>query len=58
MTYYYFSKADLGYEKVIIVFEQGCLGKPVCILNANDIQRLSKEWLKETENSKQLEAGK
>ena len=49
MTYYYFSKADLNYEKVIIVFEQGCLGKPVCILNKDAIERLIKEWHTEPE---------
>lgn len=46
MTYYYFSKADLGYRKVIIVFEEGCLGKPTCILNEDDLKILTKEWEK------------
>ena len=44
MTYYYFAKGDLSFEKVIIVFEEGCLGKPVCILDKNAIQRLNEEW--------------
>jgi len=44
MTFYYFSKAELGYETVLIVFEQGCLGKPICILGKDAVERLIKEW--------------
>ena len=44
MTDYYFSKAKLTFAEVIIVFEQGCLGKPVCILDKNAVERLTKEW--------------
>ncbi len=44
MTFYYFSKAELDFETVLIVFEQGCLGKPVCILDKDAIKRLKEEW--------------
>jgi len=47
MTYYYFSKGKLDWQNIIIVFEQGCLGKPVCILDKDAIERLNKEWHKE-----------
>lgn len=46
MTYFYFSKATLGWTDCIIVFEQGNLGMPVCILQKNDIDRLLEEWQK------------
>lgn len=46
MTYFYFSKAILDFTEVVLVFEQGKLGMPVCILQEQDIIRINKEWEK------------
>ena len=47
MTYYYFTKVktDWGHDdEWIVVFEQGCMGKPVCLLDKEAVERLVKEW--------------
>lgn len=45
MVDFYFSKAVLSYgKKVIIVFEHGGMGKPICVLDKHDIKELNKEW--------------
>ena len=49
MTYFYFSKMKMvtwaGYnDEQLIIFEQGCMGKPVCILDKEHVERLIKEW--------------
>lgn len=42
---FYFTKAVCSYgRKVILVFEQGGLGKPICTLDKFDIEKLNREW--------------
>ena len=44
MTNYSFSKAFLQFQEVLIVYEQGDIRKPICILTNYDIKELNKEW--------------
>lgn len=49
MTYYYFQKIFLdgwckNNDEWVIVFEQGEMGKPVCLLDKEAMTRLIKEW--------------
>ena len=42
---YYFTKAKTSWgDEYLIVFEQGCIGKPICLLNKDAVERLNKEW--------------
>ena len=46
MTNYSFSKAFLQFQEVLIVYEEGDIRKPICILTDYDIKYLNKEWKK------------
>ena len=49
MTYYYFVKIKVFNEDMILCFEQGELGKPICIFDSNAIKRIIKEFNKKEE---------
>ena len=47
MTYYYFTKFKALGDDMIIIFEQGKISEPVCILNKENMKNLLREWNQE-----------
>ena len=44
MKKYYFTKVKLSWEECIIVFEENGEGKPVCVFQETDINKLNEVW--------------